>query len=141
MEDITDQTLEDLIRRAPAWTYLEELKEYVAGQLDIPFPFTDKDPDKPHYGSPFAYRIYTINQAVEKDVEAARIKDLGFVKTDPDTLSGYEGQFVECLVGRGVMGDTIKTGRILAHPDGGYWFRPKGNRTKGYYPTYIRKVG
>ena len=55
-------------------------------------------------------------------------------------LASLENCKMEMLFGvGGIMGEEIRLGRIKADGRGGFLFIPKGNRTKRYWPSYIRK--
>lgn len=122
-----DETLKAAIVACRPFKYLDDLKERVAKHLGLP---TNTD---------FGTRIYVLNQKLEREETQARIDSMGFEVASEEVLRSLVGRKVEMLFGLGSMfGESIRPGTIKANGRGGFIFIPKGNRTKGYVPTFLR---
>jgi hypothetical protein len=133
MNDITDVSLRAAIMACRPFEYLDDLKKRVAEQIGQPGLENEHD---------FGYRVYCLNQQIERETTDARIASMGFRQATPELLTKLEGRKVDMLFGvGGIFGERVETGSIKANGRGGYFFLPKGKRTKGFVPTYIREAG
>lgn len=130
--DIDDATLKAAIIACRPFVYLDDLKKRVAERLGRPELFAP-------YSTPFGKRIYDLNEKVQREETQARIDSMGFEAASTELLESLAGRKVEMLMGVGGMwGESIVPGSIKPNGRGGFVFIPKGKRTKGYVPTFLR---
>jgi hypothetical protein len=135
--NIDDESLATAIKACRPYEYLEDLTRRVAEHLGHP------DLYKPNSGSDgFCYRVYCLNRKIQEQETQDRIASMGFLLGTTELLANLENHRVEMLFGvGGIFGEHVESGTIKANGRGGFVFLPKGKRTKGYVPTYIRVAG
>jgi len=124
-KDFSDEQIESAIRNAKPWTYLDDLKKDVANQLGVPENYD------------FGLRIYNINQSLKTKI----IEEKGWRQPTQEFYEDNLNKKVEVLRGvGGIFGESIETVTIKSDGRGGYLALPKGARTKGFLPNWVREI-
>ena len=136
-QELDRDSLKAAIRACLPFEYLDDLKRRVAEHLGNPelnAPFSGKDS--------FGYRVYCLEKEVKQEDTAARLGALDFFLPTTEQLAKLENTPVEMIFGVNSIfgGERIKPGRIKSDGRGGFLFLPKGNRTKGFFPGYLRRT-
>jgi hypothetical protein len=133
-DSITDEELKAAIKACRPFEYLKDFKIKVANYLRCPDFLADQSP----HG--FGYRVYCLNRKIEEEEFKSRITSMGFIAATAEMLADLKNHKngVEMLLGAGGSRERVQLGTIKDNGLGGYIFIPKGNRTKGFFPGYIR---
>lgn len=123
-----DAEIKNAIRNAPAWQYLDEIKQIVCEKLGLTL------------NSALGYKIYCLNREVENEREQEYLQVNGWQESSQELLANLENKQTQILLHfSGILGVDILNGKIKKFGNE-FVFIPKGKRNKGFYPRYIREV-
>lgn len=89
----------------------------------------------------FGYSVYRANKIAEEEALLKRTAAMGFQPVTPELLQSLSGRKVDVLRGAGsLFGESVVSGKVVPDGRGGYLFLPGRNRTKGFYPVFIREA-